>query len=268
VGGPFLASCQVLGTRVGGHEPHLGRKPFVRARAPGNIGSGKSAPVLAFHPVRADAVEAADAGGLATLADHYREHLGPHSAHVSAAPQPVRGGQRVSRHSQAHRGGVVLRNGQRGNRWYVNDDDDVPGRSRQHVAGGLHRFKLHLLVQRRDVVQLNGEAHTWRVVRVVLPGDELRLPTLESAAEPTMTPDLYKLTGGRFEATCGTCMRSSLPISAVDAEHAWTGLQKIGWTFFRATPTSVGYARCPSCTANPPSIDDNVRAAHKGRKRQ
>lgn len=83
-----------------------------------------------------------------------------------------------------------------------------------------------------------------------------------------MTPDLFKLTGGRFEATCGTCRRSSLAVAAADAEHAWAALQRIGWSFYKATPESTGYARCPTCTTSPPTIEDNVRVAKKVRKRK
>jgi hypothetical protein len=37
---------------------------------------------------------------------------------------------------------------------------------------------------------------------------------------------LHLVTGGRFEATCGNCLRPSLRVAAVDAAHAWDELQR------------------------------------------
>jgi hypothetical protein len=43
-------------------------------------------------------------------------------------------------------------------------------------------------------------------------------------------PDLHPVTGGRFEATRGKCLRTSLRVAAVDSAHAWEGLQRIART--------------------------------------
>jgi hypothetical protein len=80
-------------------------------------------------------------------------------------------------------------------------------------------------------------------------------------------PDLHRLTGGRFEATCGKCLRSDF-VPAVDADDAWAEMLRLGWSLY-ISEVMAGrtYALCPSCTAHPRSIEDLVKAA-KGRRRR
>ena len=78
----------------------------------------------------------------------------------------------------------------------------------------------------------------------------------------TVVADLHPVTGGRFEATCGKCLRPSLRVAAVDAAHAWEELQRIGWTPYKS------YVLCPACTKDPPNVDRDAAAARKKRKRR
>jgi hypothetical protein len=57
-------------------------------------------------------------------------------------------------------------------------------------------------------------------------------------------------------------------MAAHDAESAWTALVRLGWTLYMPTGMPKGYALCPSCTANPTTVDDAVRAAKRGRKKR
>lgn len=84
----------------------------------------------------------------------------------------------------------------------------------------------------------------------------------------TFVPDLYVLTNGTIEATCGKCLKISPSMKAADKEAAWGQLLKLGWSTYQARPGTREYAVCPSCTANPGSIDDAVKSAHKARKRK
>jgi hypothetical protein len=78
-------------------------------------------------------------------------------------------------------------------------------------------------------------------------------------------PELSPVTGGRFEATCGRCLKHSPFIAAVDAAHAWSDLLKIGWSVNdKGRPCAI----CPKCTANPETIDDAAKAAQKRRKKK
>jgi hypothetical protein len=78
----------------------------------------------------------------------------------------------------------------------------------------------------------------------------------------TALPDLHRVTGGRFEAACGKCLRPSLRVAAVDKARAWEELQRIGWTPYRS------YVLCPACTLDPPNVDKDAAAARKRRKRR
>jgi hypothetical protein len=77
-----------------------------------------------------------------------------------------------------------------------------------------------------------------------------------------MLPTLYTIAGGRFEATCGGCLRYSAPVVAADEGAAWEELQRSGWTQRHA------YALCPACTADPPDPDKDAAKAKKGRRRK
>lgn len=44
------------------------------------------------------------------------------------------------------------------------------------------------------------------------------------------SPDLRPLTEGRWQARCQFCKVESIPVAAVDAAHAWTDLEKLGWS--------------------------------------
>ncbi len=84
----------------------------------------------------------------------------------------------------------------------------------------------------------------------------------------TFVPDLFQLTDGRFEATCGKCLKLSPSITARDKATAWGELLKLGWSTYQRGPGTREYAVRPSCTANPVSIENAVKSAHKARKRK
>ena len=85
----------------------------------------------------------------------------------------------------------------------------------------------------------------------------------------THVPDLHLLTDGRFEAQCGKCLRLSVSVPADDAADAWGDLLRLGWSLYTSEVMAARtYAICPSCTANPRSIDDAVKSAKKSRKQK
>jgi hypothetical protein len=63
-----------------------------------------------------------------------------------------------------------------------------------------------------------------------------------------MIPRLQPVAGGRFEATCFECERTSVPVPAVSAENAWSTLQAIGWTV-RGTKGGGAVLLCRKCSA-------------------
>ncbi|HEY5146300.1 MAG TPA: hypothetical protein VII82_06020 [Polyangiaceae bacterium] len=68
----------------------------------------------------------------------------------------------------------------------------------------------------------------------------------------TYVPDLHRLTGGRFEAICGKCLRTSESVHAMDASRAWGALLQVGWSLYTSeVMAGRSYAICPSCTAAP-----------------
>jgi hypothetical protein len=73
---------------------------------------------------------------------------------------------------------------------------------------------------------------------------------------------IHPLTGGRFEAQCGKCLKPSVPVATVDAAQAWDELQRVGWTLHNA------YALCPACTKDPPNVDKDAAEARRRRKRR
>jgi hypothetical protein len=87
-------------------------------------------------------------------------------------------------------------------------------------------------------------------------------------SEAERIPDMHPLTDSRWEATCGRCLRHSAPAKAVTPENAWRDLKAIGWSFHVSQYGGRGYALCPTCTQNPETVDDAVKAAKKGRKRR
>ncbi len=83
-------------------------------------------------------------------------------------------------------------------------------------------------------------------------------------------PDLHDLSGGVFMATCGRCLRGSMPVPAPHVEHAWGELAKLGWNVYRSSERANAreYPICPKCIADPETIEDAVRAAKSRRKRK
>lgn len=76
-------------------------------------------------------------------------------------------------------------------------------------------------------------------------------------------PELH-IVAGRYQSTCGKCLRNSVLVRADDPGRAWTELLKVGWAFYTPPTVTVrGYARCPTCTASPETIDDAVAAAKR-----
>jgi hypothetical protein len=59
-------------------------------------------------------------------------------------------------------------------------------------------------------------------------------------------PHLKVLVGSHYEASCGKCLRSSMPVPGIDAAHAWGELRQIGWTL--STSEGEGYPLCSSCS--------------------
>ncbi len=83
----------------------------------------------------------------------------------------------------------------------------------------------------------------------------------------THLPDLHRVAGGRFGATCGKCLHSD-SVPAGDADAAWAELVRFGWSLYTSeVMAGRTYAICPSCTANPVSVENAVRGARKARKR-
>ncbi len=58
---------------------------------------------------------------------------------------------------------------------------------------------------------------------------------------------LRRLSKGSFEVRCGRCMRFSVPMEAVGAEHAWSELIKEGWTWCASAGADDGGALCMEC---------------------
>jgi hypothetical protein len=84
-------------------------------------------------------------------------------------------------------------------------------------------------------------------------------------------PDLATVTGGAYEATCGTCLKRSVPVAAVEAERAWDELLKLGWTLYIPVTNprgTLGARHAGPTWANPVTIEDAVRAARRKRKRR
>jgi hypothetical protein len=83
---------------------------------------------------------------------------------------------------------------------------------------------------------------------------------------PDPAPSLHPVAGGLGEATCGRCMRAS---PAVHPASAWAELDALGWTWYRpSTMMGAGYAICAGCSAAPHSLDGDVDAAKRRRKRR
>ena len=83
---------------------------------------------------------------------------------------------------------------------------------------------------------------------------------------PSTGINVHGLSDGRWQVTCGKCLRTSEPVTADDPEVAWSALQSLGWAHYRATPTSTGYPICPPCVGTGETIEDAVRAARKKRR--
>jgi hypothetical protein len=58
---------------------------------------------------------------------------------------------------------------------------------------------------------------------------------------------LRRLSEGSFEVWCGRCMRFSVPIEAVGAQHAWSELIKEGWTWCASAGNGAGGPMCMEC---------------------
>ena len=51
--------------------------------------------------------------------------------------------------------------------------------------------------------------------------------------EVAPVPELHALTEGRWSARCQFCKTESVPVATVDAAHAWTDLEKLGWVSYQ-----------------------------------
>jgi hypothetical protein len=72
---------------------------------------------------------------------------------------------------------------------------------------------------------------------------------------PPTALHIIALTAGRCEATCGRCLKHSIPIPAVSKENAWVDLQRLGWTWFVSEYGGAGYCICAKCTKEgPPEV--------------
>lgn len=79
---------------------------------------------------------------------------------------------------------------------------------------------------------------------------------------------MHAVTGGRYEATCGRCLKNSIAIPATSPANAWTDLVRLGWSHCFPEGNRTGYALCPTCTKEPFSVEDAVKKAHKKRKKR
>ncbi len=84
--------------------------------------------------------------------------------------------------------------------------------------------------------------------------DDSSRKVTENRADCNAAPGLrldHPLTGSRWQSTCGRCLRNSVPVPAVDADHAWAELSaSAGRTSFpdtaaRDTPCTRSAARRP-----------------------
>jgi hypothetical protein len=73
---------------------------------------------------------------------------------------------------------------------------------------------------------------------------------IPATADPTGL-NIRPITGGRWEATCGKCLKTSIPVLAVDAAHAWVDLQALGWIHYVSDYGGSGYCICKSCAQAP-----------------
>ena len=60
----------------------------------------------------------------------------------------------------------------------------------------------------------------------------------------TAHPDLVPVVGERFMARCQFCKTESIPVTAVDAAHAWADLEPLGWGPYQPVPGAVVVALC------------------------
>jgi hypothetical protein len=81
-------------------------------------------------------------------------------------------------------------------------------------------------------------------------------------------PDLVQVVGGRFMARCAFCKTESIPLAAVDAAHAWTDLERLGWVVYEAVPGAELRALCKACGEKNARIMAAVANAKKGRRRK
>ncbi len=107
----------------------------------------------------------------------------------------------------------------------------------------------------------------WAVAALWTLQDAARRRPRYPSPVPDHLTDMFRATGGRWEATCGSCVRPSIPIPAVDAALAWAELVKLGWTL-NDRPGQRRYALCKKCTAERGTIEDAVKEAHKSRKKK
>jgi hypothetical protein len=67
--------------------------------------------------------------------------------------------------------------------------------------------------------------------------------------------------GGRYQATCSKCERTSVPVPATNAETAVSALERIGWTE-RVEADGGHVTLCPKCSKATPA------APKKGTRRR
>jgi hypothetical protein len=67
-------------------------------------------------------------------------------------------------------------------------------------------------------------------------------------------PPLSLVGDGHFEVQCSKCERFSLPVIAVDLEHAWSQLLKSGWKW------QDGHVFCPECSGERVTRPDGHRS--------
>jgi hypothetical protein len=85
---------------------------------------------------------------------------------------------------------------------------------------------------------------------------------------PEPLPEIRALTESRWEATCGKCLRHSVPVPATSPENAWATLKALGWSYYVSKYGGRGYALCKTCTQSPPDSDADAREVRRKRKRR
>lgn len=82
---------------------------------------------------------------------------------------------------------------------------------------------------------------------------------------PDGLPPMLGHGGSRWSATCGRCGRASAAMVATSPEHAWTTLQRIGWTLYVDADHPDGQALYRKCASAAKTVDEAVEVLKQRR---